>query len=366
MSDRVTGVVPGGIDPRALPELTQRAHSAYRMAGIVTGTFLVAGLSWVFLTDVILYAVQLGSRLRRARRDRQGMDLHRADSAAAVRGHVPQRGAPRSGAASARRRWSRASPTASCSSATTARIAYANPAAVKMLRCSREELIGMGAAGVLAPLPRFVPERRAWSRPSSSYRSACSTKAGRSTTRRSFIHRAATTWSISATAAGVRHGAGRRRPTWVVSVMHDITDTDRPGAAARPVLRRRGAFAQDAGRRHQGGRAGAAARLDRRRSAAADGLDRAPVRPHRPARAEPARAVAGALADAAAFIPASSSCARCIERIVGRARLVIPRTTSTPRWRAHRRGRATPERLALAIRNLIVRGESDVARRIPA
>jgi len=50
-------VVPGGIDPKALPDLTQRASSAHRMAGIVTAAFAVSGLLWVLLTDIVLYAI---------------------------------------------------------------------------------------------------------------------------------------------------------------------------------------------------------------------------------------------------------------------------------------------------------------------
>jgi hypothetical protein len=44
----MAGVFPGGIDPRALPDLSERAHSAHRIAAVVTGTFVVAGLAWVF------------------------------------------------------------------------------------------------------------------------------------------------------------------------------------------------------------------------------------------------------------------------------------------------------------------------------
>src|SRR5690349_4643927 len=52
----MAGVFPGHIDPRALPDLTHRAHSAHRVAAVVTGTFVVAGLLWVFVTDALLYA----------------------------------------------------------------------------------------------------------------------------------------------------------------------------------------------------------------------------------------------------------------------------------------------------------------------
>jgi hypothetical protein len=53
----MAGVFPGRIDPRALPDLTHRAYSAHRVAALVTGTFVLAGLAWVFLTDAVLYAV---------------------------------------------------------------------------------------------------------------------------------------------------------------------------------------------------------------------------------------------------------------------------------------------------------------------
>ena len=53
----MAGVFPGRIDPRALPELTHHAHSAHRVAAVVAGTFVLVGLTWAFLTDVLLYSV---------------------------------------------------------------------------------------------------------------------------------------------------------------------------------------------------------------------------------------------------------------------------------------------------------------------
>ena len=57
MSDGGTDVFPGGIDPRALPDLSHRARSAHRVAATVTGVFCAAGLAWVFVTDILLYSV---------------------------------------------------------------------------------------------------------------------------------------------------------------------------------------------------------------------------------------------------------------------------------------------------------------------
>ena len=51
----MAGVFPGRLDSRALPDLTHRTYSAHRVAAIVAGTFVLAGLAWVFLTDVVLY-----------------------------------------------------------------------------------------------------------------------------------------------------------------------------------------------------------------------------------------------------------------------------------------------------------------------
>jgi hypothetical protein len=56
VNDRVAEVFSRGFDPRALPDLSHRARSAHRVAATVTAVFAVAGLAWVLLTDVGLYA----------------------------------------------------------------------------------------------------------------------------------------------------------------------------------------------------------------------------------------------------------------------------------------------------------------------
>ena len=289
-------MVPGGIDPKALPDLTQRAYSAHRMAGTVTAAFAIAGLMWVLLTDIVLYAVThdpvLIARIETAKgwifialaslllyavtfRSAARLDRVRRLTAAVVDSiadGVLLLGHDR-------------------------RIAYANPAAVRMLRCRLEELIGMGAAdfslrfrvsypgGGLVPPGRYVSQRVFEEGGPLHYKITLQPAGGGELV-------------VSAIAAGVRMSVGEPA-TWVVSVMHDITDTRTPGAPARPVLRGGRALAQDAGRRHQGRRAvadaggGAEAAAHRR-------VDRAPVRPDRPPGAEPDGAVAVALADARA------------------------------------------------------------------
>ena len=217
------GVFSGHIDPRALPDLTQRAQSAHRVAAIVSGTFVVAGLAWVMLTDVLLYAVShdrafvarietakgwtfIGlaglliygiAFLAAARLDR----LRRLTAAAieSIGDGILLLGHDRA-------------------------IEYANPAAARMLRCTREELIGMSAAtfslrfrvsfpsGGMVPPGLFVSQRVYDEGGPLQYKAVVHPSGGGEVV-------------IRAMASGVRMEVGAPA-TWVVSVMHDITDTE--------------------------------------------------------------------------------------------------------------------------------------------
>ena len=170
MRERTVGVFPGRIDPRALPDLTRRSYSAYRIAGLVAGTFVVAGLAWVFLTDVVLYAISHDqtfiARVETAKGwifiGLTGVLLYGVTFLSAARLDRVRR----------------------LTAATVESIgdgilllghdrtvAYANPAAARMLGCTREELVGMSAAtfslrfrvsypgGGMVPPGRFASQR---------------------------------------------------------------------------------------------------------------------------------------------------------------------------------------------------------------
>jgi signal transduction histidine kinase len=223
LDDRVAGVVPGGIDPKALPDLTQRAYSAHRVAGTVTAVFAAAGLAWVILTDIVLYGIShdhiLIARIETAKgwifialaslllyavtfRSAARLDRVRRLTAAivdSIADGVLLLGHDR-------------------------RIAHANPAAARMLRCRLEELIGMGAAdfsirfrvtypgGGLVPPGRFISQRVFEEGGPLNHKITLHPPGGGALV-------------ISATAAGVHMGVGDEA-MWVVSVMHDITESE--------------------------------------------------------------------------------------------------------------------------------------------
>jgi signal transduction histidine kinase len=220
----MAGVFPEHIDPRALPDLTHRAHSAHRVAAVVTATFVVAGLLWVFVTDALLYAFSrdpvLVARIETAKGwifiGLTGLLLYTVTFLAAARLDRVRR----------------------LTAATLESIgdgilllghdraiAYANPAAARMLRCTREELIGMTAAtfsmrfrvsypgGGMVPPGRFVSQRVYDEGGPLHYKAVIHPPGGDEVVIRSM-------------ASGVRMEVGAPA-IWVVSVMHDITDTER-------------------------------------------------------------------------------------------------------------------------------------------
>jgi signal transduction histidine kinase len=224
VSERTVGVFPGRIDPRALPDLTRRSYSAYRVAGLVAGTFVVAGLAWVFLTDVVLYAISHDqafiARVETAKGwifiGLTGLLLYGVTFLSAARLDRVRR----------------------LTAATVESIgdgilllghdrtvAYANPAAARMLRCTREELVGMSAAtfslrfrvsypgGGMVPPGRFASQRVFEEGGPLQYKAVVHPTGGGEVVIRSM-------------ASGVCLEVGAPA-TWVVSVMHDITDSER-------------------------------------------------------------------------------------------------------------------------------------------
>ena len=220
MSDRAGDVVPGGTDPTALPDLTHRAYSAHRIAATVTAVFATAGVSWVFITDILLYRltrdqvliarvettkgwlfISLASLLLYAVTFRSSARLDRVRrlTAAAVESigdGVLLLGRNRT-------------------------IAYANPAAARLLRCPSKVLVGMDASefsrrfrvsypsGALVPPDQYVSQRVYDEGGPLRYKAILHPPGGHDVV-------------ISVTAAGVRLQVGEPS-TWVVSVMHDIT-----------------------------------------------------------------------------------------------------------------------------------------------
>jgi signal transduction histidine kinase len=223
VSDRAGGVFPRIVDRPALPDLTRRDPSAHRLALTVAVAFAVAGLAWVFLTDVVLYAVvhdrTLIARIETAKgwtfislaslllygityRSASRLDRVRRLTAAivdSIADGVLLLGPDRT-------------------------IAHANPAAVRMLRCPREDLIRMGAVefsrrfrvsylnGALVPPDRLVSQRVFEEGGPLHYKATVHPPDSNEVV-------------ISATAAGVRMDV-RGPAAWVVSVMHDITDSE--------------------------------------------------------------------------------------------------------------------------------------------
>jgi signal transduction histidine kinase len=207
-----------------LPDLSRRAHSAHRVAVTVTAAFLVTGVAWVFFTDILLYGVShnpvLIARIETAKGwifiglaslllyavtflSAARLDRVRRLTVATVESigdGVLLLGHDRA-------------------------VAYANPAAVRMLRCPPADLIGMSADdfsrrfrvsypdGALVPPERYVSQRVYDEGGPLQYKAVLHPPDGAELV-------------ISVTAAGVRMELGAPA-VWVVSVMHNITDTDR-------------------------------------------------------------------------------------------------------------------------------------------
>jgi signal transduction histidine kinase len=223
VSERVAEVIPGGLDARALPALSHRAQSAHRVAATVTGVFAVAGLAWVFLTDVALYGL-VRDRALIAR-----VETAKGWAFITLASLLLYAVAFRSAARLDRVRRLTAAVVDSIADGILLlghdrRIAYANPAAVRMLRCPQEQLIGMSAAdfslrfrlsdpnGAVIPPGRYVSQRAFDEGGPLHYKVVFRLPGGGEIV-------------ASVIAAGVRKQLGEPA-MWVVSVMHDITDTE--------------------------------------------------------------------------------------------------------------------------------------------
>ncbi len=225
MNDRAARVVavPGGFDPKALPDLSQRAYSAHRVAGTVTAAFALAGLAWVLLSDIGLYGV-IHDRILIAR-----IETAKGWIFISLASLLLYAVAFRSAARLDRVRRLTAAVVESIADGVLLlghdqRIAYANPAAVRMLGCPLETLIGMSAVdfslrfrlaypnGGLIPPGRYISQRVFEEGGPLHHKATLQPSGGGA-------------MAVLVTAAGVCLQLGDP-PTWVVSVMHNITDTE--------------------------------------------------------------------------------------------------------------------------------------------
>lgn len=203
--------------------MTLREHSAHRVAATVTAVFAVAGMVWVFLTDVVLYGVNHNQALIGRIETTKGWIF--ISLASLLLYAVTFRGAARLD----RVRRLTAAIIRSLGDGILLlghdrKVAYANPAALTMLRCTSDELIGMDAeefarrfrvsypTGALVPPEKYVSQRAFDEGGPLHYKAT--------------LHPTEDTeLVIIATAAGVRMHVGEPA-MWVVSVMHDITDSE--------------------------------------------------------------------------------------------------------------------------------------------
>ena len=220
---RGADVFPGGIDPRALPDFSHRAQSAHRVAAFVTAVFAAVGLAWVFFTDIALDAISRNPILTARVEAAKGWTL--IALASALLYAVTFRSAARLD----RVRRLTAAVVDSIADGILLlghdrAVAYANPAAVRMLGCPLPDLVGMTAeefshrfrvaypTGELVPPEQLISQRVFEEGGPLHYKTTLYPPGARELV-------------ISATAAGVRLQVGEPA-TWVVSVMHDITDSD--------------------------------------------------------------------------------------------------------------------------------------------
>jgi signal transduction histidine kinase len=194
------------------------------MAATVTAVFAVAGMFWVFLTDVLLYGVSHDRAMVARVETAKGWIFIALTSLLLYA--VSFRGAARLD----RVRRLTAAVVESIGDGILLlgpdrRIAHVNPAAVRMLGCSTDELLAMDATqfsrrfrvsypnGTLVPPDQFVSQRVFDEGGPLRYKAILHPGRGGDLV-------------ILATSAGVRWSVGAPA-VWVVSVMHDITDSDK-------------------------------------------------------------------------------------------------------------------------------------------
>jgi len=221
---RGADVFPGGIDENALPDLSHRAKSAHWAAAVVMATFVALGLTWVIFTDVVLYGVSRDPVLLAHVETAKGWTF------IAVASVLIYAVTFRTAARLDRVRRLTAAVVDTIADGVLLlghdqSIAYANPAAVRMLRCPLAELIGMSADEfsrrfqVSYPTGALVP-------PASMISQRVFEEGGPLRSKSTLHPPGGPEIVISANAAGVRKQVGEPA-MWVVSVMHDITDSDR-------------------------------------------------------------------------------------------------------------------------------------------
>ena len=193
------------------------------MALTVAAAFAVAGLAWVLFTDVMLYAILRDRTLIARIETAKGWIF--ISLASLLLYLVAYRGASRVD----RVRRLTAAIVESIADGILLlgpdrTIAHANPAALRMLQCPWEDLIGMDAvefsrrfrvsylSGALVPPENFVSQRVFEEGGPLHYKERLHPQSGSEVV-------------ISATAAGVRMDVSEPA-AWVVSVMHDITDSE--------------------------------------------------------------------------------------------------------------------------------------------
>lgn len=209
--------------PRPLPSLLRGRHPAQTLALSVTALFVFAGLAWVVLTDILLYRI-IQDPLVIAR-----FETAKGWAFVAFGGVFLFMIVYRS-ASHLARVWRLTGAVLESIGdgilllGSDRRIAHANPAALRMLGVRLEDVVGMGAPefsrrfrisfpnGVLVPPDRYASQRVYDEGGPIHYNAVLHPVGGGEI-------------FFAATAAAVR-SQNREGPTWVVSVMHDITDLE--------------------------------------------------------------------------------------------------------------------------------------------
>lgn len=212
-------------DPLVIPTGARREPTERRVALTVVAAFIVAGISWVLLTDVLLYSLIRNEVVVARIETAKGWTF--VGLAALLLYVVTLRSA-------SRLKRARETFFAVVNSigdgvlllGPDRRIAYANRAAVRMLRAgSMKELVGMGAGefsrryrvsfldGRVVPPDQYVSQRVFVEGGTLQYKALIYPPGGAETV-------------ISVTAAGVRSDVAEPAEV-VVSVMHDITASER-------------------------------------------------------------------------------------------------------------------------------------------
>ena len=194
---------------RMSPFSSIEMHRAeHRFALAVVGAFLAGGLAWVFLTDLVLYAITRRSRSGCPLRDREGVAIRIRGGAPPLPCPPAERVAAHTCPGHARLRSSRASRMESCSSGRT------GPSCTRTLRrCARSVARSWRTSSAWTPTSSraasgFRTRTARWSRRVSSSPSVCSRRGVQCVTRPSCTRPAERRSSSPSTAAAVRSAVG--------------------------------------------------------------------------------------------------------------------------------------------------------------